>query len=155
MGSSVVVEALFGCQLLDAQPTVGRKPLDHPALPELIEAALLAGADQVTAGRPQYRSDPDPESGRGPLQCQRKVLLPEGWPVPFSKTLTLGLRQGDRTAFLDIKLEDGQPWAYATSDVLVGDRWIRAMKTLAAGQGERLAEQYPDGLWAAPKEATP
>ncbi len=155
MGSAAVVDAVFDCQLLDAQPTVGRKPLDHPALPELIEAAILMGADQVAAGRPQYRSDPDPESGRGPLQCQRKVLLTEGWPTPFSKTLTLGLRQGDRTAFIDIKLEDGQPWAYATSDVLLGDRWIRGMKALASGQGDRLKQQYPDGLWAVGKEDTP
>ena len=49
------------------------------------------------------------------------------------KTLTLAVRQGDRTAFIDIKHDKGQPWAYATTDLLIGDRlrrgWRKRWKT--------------------------
>jgi len=148
IGSERALQVLFGCQLLDAQPGVGRKPLDHLAGPELIEVAALLGADQVAVGRPKFRSDPDPQSGRGPIQCLKKVLLEDGWPTPFPKTLTLGLRQGDRTAFLDIKVENDVPWAYAASDLLVGGRWVRAMDLFTSGQSAVLPNQYPDGLWA-------
>lgn len=148
MGSARAVRVLFGCQLLDAQPGVGRKPLDHLAGPELIEVAGLLGADQVVVGRPKFRSDPDPQSGRGPIQCIKKVLLEDGWPTPLPKTLTLGLRQGDRTAFLDIKMENDVPWAYAASDLLVGGRWVRGMDLFASGKAEALPKLYPDGLWA-------
>ena len=146
MGSAAALNGLFGCQLLDAQPAVGRKSMDHPIDQTMIEVALTLGADQVALGRPAYRSDPDPQTGRGLLRCEQKMLLSDGWPAPMPKTLTLAVRQGDRTAFIDIKHDKGQPWAYATTDLLIGDRLLRAW--VAHNDGKPLTNRYPDGLWA-------
>lgn len=154
-GSLKAIEGLFGCQLLDAQPAVGRKSMDHPIGPEIVDVAAALGVEQVTIGRPVYRSDPDPQSGRGHLQCQRKILLSDGWPRLITKTITIGLRQGDRTAFIDIKMVDGEPWAYATSNELVGDRLLRAWMAQVSDRGQDLSERYPNGVWASEPEAGP
>ncbi len=146
MGSTEALEGLFGCQLLDAQPSVGRKSMDHPIDATMVVVAQSLGAEQVALGRPAYRSDPDPQSGRGLLQCEQKMFLAGGWPDPMPKTLTLAVRQGDRTAFIDIKHDKGQPWAYATSDLLVGDRLLRSW--VSHKDGKPVTNRYPDGLWA-------
>ena len=112
----------------------------------MLEVALTLGADQIALGRPAYRSDPDPQSGRGLLRCEQKMFLAEGWPDPMPKTLTFAVRAGDRTAFIDIKHDKGRPWAYATSDVFVGDRLLRSW--VSHKDGKPVANRYPDGLWA-------
>ena len=154
-GSAKAIEGLFGCQLLDAQPAVGRKSMDHPIGPEIVDVAVALGVEQVTVGRPVYRSDPDPQSGRGDLHCQRKILLSDGWPRLITKTITIGLRDGDRTAFIDIKMVGDEPWAYATSNEVVGDRLLRSWMAHVSGRGQDLGERYPNGLWAAEPEAGP
>ena len=153
MGSDAALNGLFGCQLLDAQPAVGRKEMDHPIGPEVMKVIELLGVEQITLGRPMYRSDPDPQAGRGPLQCTKKVLLSDGWPDPMPKTLTLALRQGDRTAFIDIRSDAGQPWAYAASDARVGDRVLKSWVAFQSGKVDDLSRRYPDGLWASAPEA--
>ena len=150
--SNEALAGLFGCQLLDAQPAVGRKEMDHPIGSSVVDVIGLLGVDQVTVGRPMYRSDPDPQSGRGPLQCTKKVLLSDGWPEPMPKTVTVALRQGDRTAFIDIRNDAGQPWAYAASDARVGDRILRSWVAFEAGKADELSGRYPDGLWASAAE---
>lgn len=137
-----------GCAFLDAQPPVGRSALDYPAGPGLLQAAEWLGADAVVIGRPRVLSDADPHQGRGPLHCERKVLI-DTWPHPFSKTLTLGLAQGHRKVFIDIKLTDGEPWVFATSDPLAGGRWLRAYSLMGAPNAEQaISTMFPDGLWA-------
>lgn len=154
--SERAVGGIDGCALLDQQPSVGRKALDHRAGPGLLKVGALMGADQVVVGRPLYRSDPDPQTGRGRLQCVRKVLLEDGWPEPLSRTLTVGLRQGQRKVFIDIKGDNGEPWAYAASDQVAGGRMLRALDLMDSEQGEEqfraLLEQ---GLWAVDAGGTP
>ena len=102
-------------------------------------------------GRPKAVSDADPQLGRGPLQCERKVLL-DTWPVPLTKTLTLGLSMGQRKVFIDIKVNDGEPWVFATSDTLAGGRWLQALSLHDTPDAEqRIRGLYPDGLWARPE----
>ena len=137
-----------GCAFLDNQPPIGRKALDYPASSALLTVAGWLGADATVIGRPKAAADVDPQQGRGPLQCDRKVLV-DGWPSPLTKTLTLGLSQGRRRVFLDIKLTDGEPWVFATSDALAGGRWIKALALFDLPDAEaRIRSMYPDGLWA-------
>jgi hypothetical protein len=156
MASAGAVAGIDGCALLDLQPPVGRKALDHRADPRLLEVGVLMGADQVVVGRPLFRSDPDPQTGRGRLQCVRKVLLEDGWPVPLSRTLTLGLRQGQRSVFIDIKTDNGEPWAYAASDSVAGGRMLRAMELMGSSNSEdQLQAMFERGLWAVDQDGTP
>jgi hypothetical protein len=156
MASDGAVAGIDGCALLDLQPPVGRKALDHRAGPRLLEVGALMGADQVVVGRPLFRSDPDPQTGRGSLQCVRKVLLEDGWPEPLSRTLTLGLRQGQRRVFIDIKTDNGEPWAYAASDPVAGGRMLRAMELMGSSNSEdQLQAMFERGLWAVDPDGTP
>ena len=52
----------------------------------------------------------------------------------------------EETAFIDIKHDKGQPWAYATSDLLVGDRLLRSW--VSHKDGKPVTNRYPAGLWA-------
>jgi hypothetical protein len=156
LASDRAVAGIDGCALLDQQPSVGRKELDHRAGPGLLKVGAMMGADQVVVGRPLYRSDPDPQTGRGPLQCVRKVLLEDGWPEPLSRTLTVGLRQGQRKVFIDIKGDNGEPWAYAASDQVAGGRMLRALDLLGSEQGEeQLRAMLERGLWAVDAAGAP
>jgi len=156
MTSDLAVAGIDGCALLDLQPPVGRKALDHRAGPDLLKVGVLMGADQVAVGRPLFRSDPDPQTGRGHFQCVRKVLLEDGWPTPLSRTLTLGLRQGQRVVFIDIKIDNGEPWAYATSDQVAGGRMLRAMELMGSEHSEaQLRAMLDRGLWATDTDGTP
>jgi hypothetical protein len=148
---SRIEAGINGCALLDAQPPIGRTALDYPAAPALLEVARWLGADATVVGRPKAATDADPQQGRGPLQCERKVLL-DAWPVPLTKTLTLGLSMGQRKVFIDIKINDGEPWVFATSDALAGGRWIQALSLHDTPNAEqRIRALYPDGLWAQPE----
>jgi hypothetical protein len=114
------------CVLLDGQPQIGRKPLDLPALAELAPAARALGAHGVVLGRAPRRSDPDPAAGAGPWHCGQRVLLETAWPVPMLRSMVIGATDGVVSVYLDIKLQDEGPWAYATNDTKAGARWLRA-----------------------------
>ena len=73
LGSELMERTLRACLLLDAQPPVGRQPLDHPVSNTLMAVGDAVGATQILIGRPIFRTDPDPQAGRGPFQCRKKV----------------------------------------------------------------------------------
>jgi len=144
---------IYDCEVMDAQPPVGRTALESAVTADLLKVAPWVGADTLVLGRPKTKSDPDPDQPRGPIQCQRKVLLEE-WPRSMSKTLTVGLAIGTKRVFIDIQPSGGEVWAYATSDEQAGGAWIRAMHLATAPDAESLIRaRWPDGLWA--QEATP
>jgi hypothetical protein len=61
----------------------------------------------------------------------------------------LGLKQGNRKVFIDIKITDGEPWVFATSDTVAGGRWMAAAALADTPDAEqRIGALYPDGLWA-------
>jgi hypothetical protein len=152
LGLEKMESALFACALLDAQPSVGRQPLDHPVSATLLDVADAVGATQAVLARPIFRADHDPQSGRGPLHCRKKIWLENGWPEPFPRSLTVGMTDGVHKVFVDIRLNDGEPWAFASSDSIAGGRWIEAMKLWETPNGPaRVREKYADGLWANPK----
>ena len=144
---------IVDCGLMDAQPPVGRDALDQAVSSDLLTVAPWVGADTVVIGRPRSKSDPDPDQARGPIQCARKVLLDE-WPVPLSKTLTVGMASGNRRVYIDIQPMNDGAWAYATSDDLAGGAWVKAMNLAGAPNAEALVQaRFPYGLWA--EEKTP
>lgn len=150
-----IESGINGCAFLDAQPPVGRTALDYPAGPGLLQTAEWLGADVTVIGRPRVLADADPHQGRGPLHCERKVLI-DSWPHPFSKTLTLGLSQGHRKVFIDIKITDGEPWVFATSDSLAGGRWLSAYAKMDSPNAEEtIKAMFPSGLWATEEADTP
>jgi hypothetical protein len=147
-GLKTLEAGIKGCALLDAQPPIGRKALEYPASASLLKVAAWLGADATVIGRPKAVGDGDPQLARGPLQCERKVLV-DDWPQSFTKTLTLGLKQGNRKVFIDIKITDGEPWVFATSDTVAGGRWMAAAALADTPDAEqRIGALYPDGLWA-------
>ena len=108
----------------------------------------MGGRGRVVIGRPRSKSDPDPDQARGLIQCTRKVLL-ETWPVPMSKTLTVGMASGNKRVYIDIQPMEGGAWAYATSDELAGGAWVKAMHLASAPNAEALVQaRFPYGLWA-------
>jgi len=141
-----VAEAVTNCTLLDGQPSVGRQVLDLPASSHLLEAAKALGLTRVVLGRPAWRSDADPFSGRGPLHCRNGVLLEGGWPDPMPRALVLGATDGLRRVYIDVKLEKGEPWCFASSDAKVAARWVNAALALAGG-ADALPPQFDGGLW--------
>jgi hypothetical protein len=154
VGADQMEAALLACALLDAQPPVGRKDLDHPVSKVLVDVAEALGATQVAVARPIFRTDPDPQTGRGPLQCRKKIWLKDGWPEPFPRSLTVAITDGVNKLFVDVRLSEGEPWAFAASDPIAGGRWLQAMKLWETPNGpERVREKYSEGLWANPSEA--
>jgi hypothetical protein len=144
---------IYDCALMDAQPPLGRSALDNAVSEDLLKVAPWVGADSLVMGRPKTKSDPDPDQARGPVQCGRKILL-ESWPVPMSKTLTVGMSSGNKRVFIDIQPMNGEAWAYAASDKVAGGAWVKAMNLARAPDAEALIrERFPDGLWAT--EQTP
>jgi hypothetical protein len=138
LGYPVLEDVARRCELLDAQPQIGRQVLDLPALAELAPAARALGAHGVVLGRAARRSDPDPAAGAGPWNCGRRVLLEAEWPEPMLKSFVIGATDGNSAVFLDIKLQAEGPWAYAASESAAGARWIRAAGIYRdAGGGER------------------
>ena len=76
-------------------------------------------------------------------------------PEPLSRTLTVGLRQGHRVVFIDIKTDNGEPWAYATSDQVAGGRMLRAMELMGSEHSkEQLRVMLERGLWALDVDGT-
>ena len=149
LGSDLMEETLRACMLLDMQPPVGRQPLDHPVSASLVNVGPALGATQVTVGRPIFRTDPDRQSGRGPFQCSKKVWLEGGWPDVVPRALTVALTDGLRKVFIDIRVQDGEPWAFAASDAVVAGRWLEAMKLWETPDGSTLVRaRFGDGLWA-------
>ena len=148
LDSDVMERTLRACMLLDAQPPVGRQPLDHPVSSTLLEVGEAVGATQVVVGRPIFRTDPDRQSGRGPFQCRKKVWLEDGWPGLVPRALTIALTDGLRKVFVDVRVQDGEPWAFAASDAVVAGRWLEAMKLWEAPNGSQLVrEKFGEGLW--------
>jgi hypothetical protein len=142
-------DALMACQLLDSQPPVGRQPLDHPVSPRILDVVKAVGGTQVVVGRPIFRTDPDPQSGKGPLRCLKKVWMGRAWPDPLPRAFTIGLSNGIRNVYIDIRLEDGEPWAYASSDAGVAGRWLEAMKLWETPNGpQRVNQRFKNGLWS-------
>jgi hypothetical protein len=143
----MMVDAITRCSLLDSQPRVGRKPLDQMVNANLLKVATMVGATQIVLGRPQFRGDPEPTSNRGPLFCTYKVLIDE-WPTPLPKTMSVGLTDGVNRVFIDIKSNNGEPWAFASSDSQAAGRWIEATQLLETPDGEKtIRERYAEGLW--------
>ena len=149
IGPEVMIEAIADCTLIDAQPNVGRKVLDQPARPDLLMVAPMVGAIRTVLARPVFRGDPEPSSSRGPLFCNQKVLIADGWPTPLPRTMTVGLTDGVHHVFIDIKVQDGEAWAFATSDATAAGRWVQATQLLATPGGEEVVrERYREGLWS-------
>lgn len=139
---------IYDCELMDAQPAVGRAALDSAVSSDLLKVAPWVGADAVVIGRPRSKSDPDPDQARGLIQCARKVLL-DSWPEPMSKTLTVGMSSGNKRVYIDVQPMNGSAWAYATSDDLAGGAWVKAMNLAGAPNAEALVQaRFPYGLWA-------
>ena len=148
LGADEMEAAISACMLLDKQPPVGRQALDHPTSPALMSVAPAVGATQVLAARPIFRTDPDPQSSRGLYQCQKKVWLGDSWPDPMPRALTLAFSDGLRDLFVDIRLDGGEPWAYAASDAAAAGRWLEAMKLWETPGGpERVRSKFSGGLW--------
>ena len=153
LGAEEMEATISACTFLDKQPSVGRQALDHPTSSKLVEVAAAVGATHVVVGRPIFRTDPDPQAGRGPYQCQKKVWLGADWPDPVPRAMTVGLSDGLRSLYVDIRLDDGEPWAYASSDAMVAGRWLEAMKLWETPGGpSRVRAKFDGGLWAAGSE---
>ena len=153
VGMERMETALLACALLDAQPPVGRQALDHPVSSTLLDVAEAVGGTHMVLARPIFQTDPDPQSGRGPIQCQKKVWLENGWPEPFPRALTVALTDSVHSVYVDIRLNEGETWAFAASDATAGGRWLEAMKLWETPGGpERVREKYADGLWVSAEE---
>ena len=147
IGPDMMANAISACSLLDTQPQVGRKPLDQRVNTDLLKVAPMIGATQIVIGRPPFRGDPEPTSSRGPIYCSFKVLLDE-WPTPIPKTMTVGLTDGVQRVFIDIKSNNGEAWAFATSDSDAAGRWLQATQLLGTPDGEAaVRDRYAEGLW--------
>ena len=134
--------------LLDKQPPVGRQALDHPVSAALLKVAAAIGASQVLVGRPIFRTDPDSQSGRGPYQCQKKVWLGDAWPDPVPRAMTLAFSDGLHELYVDIRIDEGEPWAYTASDAVAAGRWLEAMKLWETPDGpQRVRTKFGGGLW--------
>jgi hypothetical protein len=144
----LMAHAITQCSLLDSQPHVGRKPLDQRVDATLLTVAPMVGATQTVIGRPTFRGDPQSTSNRGPFFCTHKVLIDE-WPTPLPKTMSVGLTDGVHRVFIDIKPNDGEAWAFATSDPEAAGRWLQATQLLETPGGEEAVRQrYGQGLWS-------
>lgn len=144
----LMVQAITQCSFLDSQPHVGRKPLDQMVDENLLMVAPMVGATQTVLGRPTFRGDPEATSNRGPFFCTHKVLV-DGWPTPLPKTMSVGLTDGVHRVFIDIKPNNGEAWAFATSDPEAADRWLKATQLLGTPGGEEAVRQrYAKGLWS-------
>ena len=153
LGFDGVEHAIHACTLLDAQPSVGRRALDHPVTSAMLEVSQAVGATQVVVGRPIFRTDPDPQSGRGGLQCLKKVWLEDGWPNPVPRALTVALTDGVRKVYVDIRIQEGEPWAFATSDPVAAGRWLEAMKLWTTPNGPAVVRaKFAGGLWVSSSE---
>ena len=153
LGADAVENAIHACTLLDAQPAVGRRALDHPVTSAMLDVSQAVGATQVAVGRPIFRTDPDPQSGRGALQCLKKVWLEDGWPDPIPRALTLALTDGVRKVYVDIRIQEGEPWAFAASDPVAAGRWLEAMKLWTTPDGPNIVRRkFAGGLWSTPSE---
>ncbi len=128
-------EVLADCRLLDGQPRIGRQAVDLPASDTILQAAQVLGATRLVVGRKARRTDPDPASGRGPYHCESGVLLPEQWPKPMLRSMTVGATDGQTRLYLNIKLQPEGPWAFAGSVAEAGARWASAAIFLADVQG--------------------
>jgi len=134
------------CSLLDRQPKVGRRQLDLPALAELIPAARALGATQVVLGRAARRSDPDPVAGHGPWSCVSGVLLETKWPESVMRSMVIGATDGNFHIYLNLKIEAGHPWVYASNDAHSGARWLKAAELMKDAGPERGPERVQEVL---------
>ena len=59
------------------------------------------------------------------------------------------LTDGVHRVFIDIKPNNGEAWAFATSDPEAADRWLQATQLLGTPGGEEAVRQrYAKGLWS-------
>ena len=80
----------------------------------------------------------------------KKVWLDEGWPDPVPRALTIALTNGLRKVFVDVRIQDGEVWAFASSDSVAAGRWLEAMKLWETPGGPDLVrEKFKEGLWVA------
>jgi hypothetical protein len=128
-GETEFVRAIRACALLDREPPVGRREIDFPVPPTVLEAMHAWGAPQVAIGRPSQEIDPLPERGEDPVRCARQrwldiAVLPKLAPHP----MTLAVSDGVHDVFVEIKTEKNGHWAWAANDP------ERAGRILAAAQ---------------------
>jgi hypothetical protein len=145
MGPELMQQALLDCALLDGQPPVGREVLDLPGHAELLAVAAQMGATRVVIGRPIQRTDIDPLLGRGPLHCRKLILLERAWPNPVPHALVLGATNDRQRVYLDLKIENDQPWVYAASDARIGGAWVSAAISVHGGGDLSAVDKKP--MW--------
>ena len=131
VGHSALEQAVADCSLLDGQPQIGRQVIDLPGPSQLPSAATALGATHFVIGRPAWRSDPDPVTGRGPVQCATGAVISGGWPVPAPRSMVIGASDGRRAVYINLHPKGGGIWAYAASDSEAAAQWIQAALYMA------------------------
>ena len=137
-GETEFVRAVRACALLDREPPVGRREIDFPVPPTVLEAMQAWGAPQFAIGRPSQEIDPLPERGEDPMRClgQRWLDITE-LPTTASHPMTLGVSDGVHDVFVEIKTEENGHWAWASNDPERAGRILDAARIYGeAGGGE-------------------
>jgi len=123
VGWADLERAVADCAVLDAQPSVGRKPLDLPVPPRLLEAASVLGAGRVIIGAtPNLRK---PNEVGPPLRCHRREIL-GAIPDHIARTVVLAVDVPTGPVYLELRQTKAGPWIFATSDPSAAARWIEA-----------------------------
>jgi hypothetical protein len=117
--------AVADCALLDAEPDRGHREVDAPLPADWAARAEAAGARRVVIGRAPLDGDPPPDTGRGPMPCGRRRLLP-AVPAPLPRHLVLGAALPGGEVWLTVQEREGQPWVLVASDPALARAWLGA-----------------------------
>ena len=137
-GEPGFVRTIAACSLLDREPPVGRRAIDLPVPPNVLEALQAWGVPQVAIGRPSQEIDPLPELGQDPVRCQGMRWLDiRELPTLAPHPMTLGASDGVHDVYVEIKTEKNGHWGWASNDPARAGRILDAARLYAeAGGGE-------------------
>ncbi len=131
------VRAMHACALLDREPPVGRRPIDFPVPPNVLEALAAWGAPQFALGRPSQEIDPLPERGEEPFRCQGMRWLDVAeLPTLAPHPMTLGVSDGAHDVYIEIKTEKNGHWGWASNDPARAGRILDAARLYSEAGGD-------------------
>jgi len=138
-GESGFVRTITACSLLDREPPVGRRAIDFPVPPNVLEALQAWGVPQFALGRPSEEIDPLPELGQDPVRCQGMRWLDiRELPTLAPHPMTLAASDGVHDVYVDIKTQKDGHWAWASNDPERAGRLLDAARIYAeAGGGDK------------------
>jgi hypothetical protein len=138
-GEAGFVRALGACALLDREPPIGRRAIDLPVPPNVLEALVAWGVPQVALGRPSQEIDPVPERGEDPVKCRGMRWLDiRELPTMAPHPMTLAASDGEHDVFVEIETKKNGHWAWASNDPARAGRMLDAARIYGeAGGGEK------------------